>query len=135
MRVTKLIREYVEKVVCEKMPNPEKPKNTICEQYEALIERLNYQVREELKEFARQHSGEFSFAFSGYDPSEVEKQISFVDRSCELRHPRLNSLADREYNQACHNMEVKRKEAIENILVTLELGGNKADLDAMLANL
>ena len=50
MRVTKLVREYVEKIVKERMPNPEKPTNTLQEEYDALVESLETYCKNAIKE-------------------------------------------------------------------------------------
>ena len=135
MRVTKLIREYVEKTVKEKMPNPVKPTDTLSEEYDALVESLEAYCRNAIKEFVYQHGGEFYFSYCGYDADKVEFQAAYVDKQCELRYPHINSLLIEEYNKACKEMTKKRNATIEDILVSLELGANRAELEEMLSKI
>ena len=132
MRVTKIVRGYVEKVVKEKMPYPEKPTNTLQEEYNALIKSLETYCKNAVKEFARSHKGEFYFSYSGYGAENVEAQIDYIDRNCDLRSPRLNALIMEDYNKLCKEMEKKRTATIEDILISLELGANRAELEEML---
>jgi hypothetical protein len=41
MRVTKVIREYIEEKVAERLPFPEKPKSSLIEEFEQLEEKMN----------------------------------------------------------------------------------------------
>ena len=135
MRVTKLIREYVEKTVKEKMPNPAKPTDTLSEEYGALIDSLEAYCRNAIKEFVYQHGGEFFFSYCGCDADKVEFQATYVDKQCELRYPRMNSLLIEKYNKTCKEMTQKRQATIEDILVSLELGANRAELEEMLSKI
>ena len=135
MRVTKLIREYVEKTVKEKMPNPAKPTDTLSDEYDALIDSLETHCRNAIKEFVYQHGGEFFFSYSGYDADKVEFQAAYADKNCELRYPRVNSMLIEEYNKTCKEMTKKRNATIEDILVSLELGASRAELEEMLSKI
>ena len=135
MKVTKLIREYVEKEVALAIPNPEKPENPLQEEYEALIDSLKAHCRKTIKEFVRTHGGEFYFSFSGYDANNVEAQLAYVNKSCELRSPSLHSIIIDEHTKLCKEKEKERKAAVEDILITLELGGTKAELEEMISKL
>jgi hypothetical protein len=135
MRVTKLIREYVEKTVKERMPNPEKPTDTLQDEYNALVVSLETYCKEAIKEFALSHGGEFYFSYSGYGADDVGAQIHYVDRSCDLHHPHLNALVVDNYNKLCKEMAKKRNAVIEDILVSLELGANRAELEEMLSKI
>jgi hypothetical protein len=133
MRVTKLIREYVENAVAERMPMPKRPTDTLREEYEALTESLNAYCRNAIKEFARNHGGEFYFLYSGYDANEVDALISYADHNCDLRYPGLRSVAANDYDKLCKEMKAKRNAIVNDILVCLELGANRAELEEMLA--
>ena len=130
MRVTKLIREYVEKKVRESYPksvaelvyeeHSKKINDAITEANEkvyeyakALAEELNakYGFPNDSKLMARDY---YNFVSSRYNyDSEIYKA------SCKARDER----------------EKKIEEKVEEILLTLELGGTKADLDEMLKNI
>lgn len=135
MRVTKLIKEYVEKEVALAIPNPEKPEVPLKEEYEALIDSLEAHCRKTIKEFVCTHGGEFYFSFSGYDANNVEAQLAYVDRSCELRCPTLYPVIIDNYKKVCGEKAKERAAAVENILITLELGGTKAELEEMISKL
>lgn len=132
MKVTKLIREYVEKKVKEKMPDPVKPKDTLADEYAALIDSLEIYCRNAVKEFARNHGGEFYFSYSGYGADMIEAQIAYAGKKCDLVYPRLNALVIDNYNEVCKEMTKKRNATIEDILISLELGANRAELEEML---
>ena len=135
MRVTKLIREYVEKTVREKMPNPEKPVDVISEEYEKLIEDLDRHCRDAIKEFVYKHKGEFSFSWSGSTADDVERQIAHVDKNVGLHYSSINPVAIAEYNKACKEIGNKRQAVVEDILVSLELSANRAELEEMLSKI
>lgn len=135
MRVTKIIREYVEKTVKEKMPNPEKPVDIISEEYDKLIEDLGNYCRDAVKEFVCKHKGDFTFAWSGYTADKVEHLIAYVDKNVNLHLPTVNPTVITEYNKVCKEMNSKRQAVIEDILVSLELGASRAELEEMLSKI
>ena len=135
MRVTKIIREYVEKSVKERLPKPEKPADTLQEEYNAFVKSLETCCRNAMKEFVRNHGGEFCFSYSGYDADMVEAQIAYVDKKCNLVYPALKTIAMDEYYNLCKEIEKKRDAVIEDILVSLELGGTRTDLEEMLSKI
>jgi hypothetical protein len=135
MRVTKLIKDYVEKTVKEKMPTPEKPVNTLQEEYNALIDSLEAYCRNSVKDFLRKHGGEFYFSYSGFGADEIEKQIAYADRKISLYYPNVKTLAEEDYEKLCKEMIKKRNATINEILVSLELGANRAELEEMLSKI
>ena len=135
MRVTKLIKEYVEKSVCEKMPYPEKPVDTVTDEYNALLDSLETHCKNAIKEFTYRHGGEFYFSYSGYEADKIDQQVAYGEKNCNLRYPSINSLVIKEYNEACTKMREKRRDVIDNILLSLELGANRAELEEMLSKI
>lgn len=139
MRVTKLIREYVDKVVCEKMPMPEEPAimTDLRKELETLTEKLEKVCADAYEKFFRDHQGECAPYYCDEDINDIERIVSYVRKKTNVGYGSntITLAAKCAYDKARCEVRDKRRAAIENILVTLELGGNKADLDAMLANL
>lgn len=127
MRVTKLIREYVEKKVKEAYPKSEA--ELIWEEKsrrtnEALT-RANDVVEAYAKKVAEEFNAEFGLGDYNLKPFEGRNWFS------------TSYYGDCEEFRACRKAEDERRkkiaETIEEILINLELGGTKADLDEMLA--
>lgn len=139
MRVTKLIREYVEKVVCEKMPMPAEPTGMtdLRKEWETTIESLEHYATTVAIQFFAAHKGECAPYYCDEDLNDTERIANYLRKNVNVSfRSHLLTYAERvAYDKAKTEVGKARKEAIENILVTLELGGSKADLDAMLANL
>ena len=127
MRVTKLIREYVEKKVNEAYPKSEaeliweeKSKRT----HEALS-KANDLVEAYAKEVAEKFNAEFElgdYSLEAFDGRNWFGTYWYGD--CE------------EYRASRKAEDERRKkiaETVEEILISLELGGTRADLDEMLA--
>jgi hypothetical protein len=53
MRVTKLVREYVEEEVALAIPNPEKPENPLAEEFENLCDNIRKEAVEKCASFLR----------------------------------------------------------------------------------
>ena len=124
MRVTKLIREYVEKTITAKMPYGA-PK----EDYEAASKKLNdlgTEINEKVEAYAAQLIAEAQ-------PS--------LPEGFKLKLSNYNAVNWSSYGSPMHDKsqahisEVKKKraEAIESILLELELGATKADLERLIA--
>lgn len=134
MRVTKTIKDYVTRMVEEIYSEPteeEKAFKALKEELDIAIDKINKEfepiVEKRLEEFNIAHGlnketgglkirSEHICFFSSYDLawySEIGKKA----------------------REATKAREKKIDEAIENIILTLELGGNKADLDRMLNEL
>lgn len=139
MRVTKLIREYVEKVVCEKMPMPAEPTGmtALRKEWDTIIESLEQHAATVAIQFFTAHKGECAPYYCDEDLNDTERIANYLRKKVSVNFgSHTLTYAERvAYDKAKAEVSKARKEAIENILVTLELGGSKADLDAMLANL
>jgi hypothetical protein len=124
MRVTKLIREYVEKTITAKMPygEPTTQYKAAREHMNTLYENLNEQLRDVAKELVVIANSELP---EGFRLSvQCGNLISMTDYHAPLRE------AAATHEQAVRE---KRKTAIETILVELELGATKADLERLIA--
>ena len=134
MRVTKVIREYIEEKVREKMPLPEKPQDDLSEELDRIREEVLETAKAKFAEFAKKHKGKFYFNWSGCGFDEYEGQLNYIDRNLEIRGcSTIHTKEDEEYQKAKKEIERKRQETIKDIIVTLELGGTKAELEEMLA--
>jgi hypothetical protein len=134
MRVTKVIREYIEEKVAEKLPYPEKPKDSLEEELAQVMKEMLVAAKAKLKEFAYQHKGEFYFGWSGCDYDNFEGQCKYIDNELEIRGCScIHSKEEEEYKKLRKDIQDKRKEAVKDIIITLELGGTKAELEEMLA--
>ena len=129
MKVTKLIKEYVEKRVREQFPKTaeelawEAEKDRMSKAFEeagGLMEAYAEQVVKELNE---------KYELKGYCLRTYHNYSYVTDTYCN----------DSENYQASvkvgREREKKIDKTIEDILISLELGGTKADLDEMLANI
>ena len=133
MRVTKLIREYVEKRVNAAYPKSEAELmwNAKSKKMNEALAKANELINEASKKIAEEINAEFGFAVDSYR-LEGRKDIY-----CRIIYP--THYGNCEEYQACQKAEDERrkkiKETIEEILISLELGGTKAELEEMLANI
>lgn len=123
MRVTKLISEYVRKTIEAKLPYGE-PTQTFKQHQQALIN-LRNQLEEKVKAYAQE-------LLAGVDnlPEGFEIKLSnHAMFDCTSYGSPMREAA------AKHESEIRerRAEAIENVLVELELGATKADLERLIA--
>lgn len=129
MRVTRIIREYVEKRVKEvygEETEIEKKYKEEKKRFEEEIEKANQDVKEYIHERMKEINNPYNFYV-------CTNTTYAYGTSCwsDNQHSEL-------YNQARkaeRERLTKRDNAIENIFVTLELGGNKQQLEEMLNNL
>ena len=135
MRVTKVIREYIEEKVAERLPFPEKPKNSLIEDFEQLEEKMNKVVREEFKALALKYKGQFCYSWTGDSYDDIEVQLNYIDKKVDINGcvHRIYTKADTEYKKELERVKKQRADIVKDIIVTLELGGTKAELEEMLA--
>lgn len=135
MKVTKLIREYVEKSVAKAMPNKKEEADKIQVEYEAMEKDINDYAKKRMAEFAEKHKGEIRGYFSSYEYSQFERVKEQLVRDLNINTPSIRTKASDEIRERNKKLAEARKNAIEDILINLELGGTKADLDRMIAEL
>lgn len=124
MRVTKLIREYVEKTIATKMPygEPTQANHEACAKMETLRKQVNEQVVEYATKLCEEANTQlpegFTISLYGHTP------ITKTNYGAPLQKAAID-----------HEKEIRdrRAEAIESILVELELGATKADLERLIA--
>jgi hypothetical protein len=132
MRVTKLIREYVEKTVSEKFDKQTSSEEIKLKEVEKKMATFVTEVNQQVEEVIDKAIANFLLATElpedikdtivNEKPNTIGYHTYNTDIDCKARARRT------ERNKA-------RDKAIENILLTLELGGTKADLDRMIAEL
>lgn len=124
MRVTKIIREYVEKTINEKMPcgEPFKSYRAAVSEMNKLKEEVNKQVIEYAKKLCAEATAKLPEGFY------IKLNTVYLVTSDSFNSP-MNCASRK------HEEEIikKRKKAIDSILVELELGATKADLERLIA--
>ena len=131
MRVTKLIREYVVKKV-----NESYPKSAEELAWEEQTKKMNEAITE---------GCELVLEYQKKIVEELNAKYGFDKDYCLSVYDHYNTVRSNNYGGDCSLYNASRKarderqqkiaEKIEEILLTLELGGSKADLDEMLANI
>lgn len=133
MRVSKAIRGFIEEKVAEKYPLPPYPREAIAAEYDRL-KGIRADIERKLGDLYLQMLIEAGCPL----PSDIAyiraRGETFTHSRGMIGAPYVN-LVEEEFNQQQHDIEQKRKHAIDNIIVTLELGGTKAELMSMLENL
>lgn len=128
MRVTKLIREYVAKKVNEAYPKSKA--EILWEEKSNKVNEAITKANDLVEAYAKKIGEEINFEF---DLDEGYKIKAFEGRNWFS----TSYYSDNEDYQASRKAKDKRQnkiaETIEEILINLELGGTKADLDEMLA--
>ena len=134
MKVTKIVREFVEEEINKKYPMPEPDKVGMAQ----LDNDIN-----DVKERIRKEAGEFIFnkmKEAGIVIDERMVSIKVVDwryfdkNGVSYYNGTVNALRAA-YEEVSKEVNAKREPALTNILVNLELGGTKKELMEMLANL
>ena len=134
MKVTKIVRDFVEEKVNEKYPLPVEPTEAI----ELEREELNKRVAEamaaasevlaaKLRELGIVYPATVArIKISSFNRINNNNNCTYADYIRPIRDAYLEEKAE---------VEAKRAKAQKDILVSLELGGTKAELLEMLANL
>lgn len=134
MRVTKAVREYIEKQVRAKVEQKydweKNEAKRICDIKNDIAQRAReaaFEAAKVILDEAKKHLDVLEYEEPNYD------RISFYGLSDSIR------LKDSCYINSVHKwrsrMNDEINEKVQDIIVTLELGGNKADLDRMLSEL
>ena len=132
MRVTKLIREYVEKTVSEKFNKQISPEEEALQNLEKRMSEFYSEVNKQVENVI-----DNAIAILMEDtsiPEDVKKTI-YNRQPSTIGYRTYNTIIDCKARARRNARNKARDEAIENILLTLELGGTKADLDRMIAEL
>lgn len=132
MKVTKLIREYVAEQVAAKYPETEAEK-----QYKEKLDKIQNKTDElnnQIKEYAAVLCEEANKEF-GIEDWEEDDKIHLYDSRRTILSSGWNNPYIKERSTLKNDRNKKISDTIKNILVNLELGATKAELDMMLKNL
>ena len=134
MRVTKAVREYIEKQVRAKIE-----KKYEAEKNESKrIKDIKADIETRAAEAARQAAIAVFMEAKNYEDI-LDFDEKFVQDIYMSGYSRVLDLKDKVYQSSIHNwsrrMNNEVDEKVQDIIVTLELGGNKADLDRMLSEI
>lgn len=139
MRVTKLIREYVENAVDERIPLPAEPEGitALKAEWDELNERLTKMVAAEYAAFFTAHKGECAPYYCDDDFNDLDAITRYVAKKASVNcgSHSLSFAAKKAYEIERKAVGTKRKETINDILVSLELGANRAELEEMLSKI
>lgn len=123
MRVTKIIREYVENTVEKKMPFGEP--TTIYKQHCQSLNDLTSQLNEKVDAYAEELLTGVGNLPEGFT---IKKTHWSIFESSAWNSPMHIAATTHE-----RKVREKRRKAIDTILVELELGATKADLERLIA--
>lgn len=130
MKVTKLIREYVAEQVTAKYPETEAEKR-----YAENLDEIQNTIKE-LQEIIKDYSLKLC------EQANIELEIDDWDKNDKiysfdpiLTYGGYNSPYARALNEKRNERKEKINKAIKDILINLELGATKAELDEMLKKL
>ena len=134
MKVTKIVRDFVEEKVNEKYPLPVEPTEAIELEREELEHRVS-EAKAAASEFLATKLRELGIVYpatvarikiTSFNRINSNNNCTYADYIRPIRDAYLEEKA---------KVEAKRAKAQKDILVSLELGGTKAELLEMLANL
>lgn len=129
MRVTKIIKEYVEKTVSALPKFKDKtPEELAYKEMCAKIDSFKTGVADEVEHFVNEAIARFKAENNIPEDIEIKFQTSYYPISSSLWCSQIKCAADKSEKERA----TARNRAIEEILVNLELGGTKAELDEML---
>ena len=131
MRVSKTVREYIEKKVSEKVNAKYDAERIEADRQNKAINDFWNNLTKELEVLAVERVNKFleknSFAERGSGSHIISTYSSVI------------SIADRNMTSSVHNWKNRAKaeikEKVEDIVVTLELGGTKEDLERMISEI
>ena len=134
MRVTKAVREYIEKQVRTKIEK----KYEVEKNESNRIKDIKADIETRAAEAARQAAIAVFMEAKNYEDI-LDFDEKFIQDIYMSGSSRVLDLKDRVYQDSIHNwyrrMRDEVDEKVQDIIVTLELGGNKEDLDRMLSEI
>ena len=134
MKVTKIVREFVEEEINKKYPMPEPDKVGIA-QLDNDINNVKERIKKEAGEFIFDKMKEAGIVI---DEKMVSIRVSdwrYLDKNGVSYYNGTVNALRAAYEEVTNEVKAKRETALKNILVSLELGGTKKTLMDMLANL
>lgn len=132
MKVTRLIKEYVAEQVTAKYPETEDEK-LYKEKLDKIQDKIE-ELEEKIKSYAAVLCEEANKEF-GIEDWEEDDKIHLYDSRRTILSSGWNNPYIKERSTLKNDRNKKISDTIKNILVNLELGATKAELDMMLRNL
>ena len=130
MRVTKTVREYIEKKVAEKVYVKYEAEELEAKRQYEEINNFVKELEDTMNEYVDKHIKMFVEEHPYAERGARERLVSFYN---------LINIVDRHTNSSVHNWynraRAEIKEKVDDIIVTLELGGTKADLERMISEI
>lgn len=130
MRVTKTVREYIEKKVAEKVYVKYEAEKLEAKRQNEEINNFIKELEDTMNEYVDKHIKMFIEEHPYAERGARERLVSFYH---------LMNVADRHMDSSVHNWQSRAraeiKEKVDDIIVTLELGGTKADLERMISEI
>lgn len=132
MKVTRLIKEYVAEQVTAKYPETEAEKQYIKEIkiIEDKVQELNEKIKDYALDLCEQANKDL-----GIDDWAIDDHVHLYSPTRYLLSSGWNNPYIRSLNSLKEERTKKINNAIKDILVNLELGATKAELDMMLRKL
>ena len=134
MKVTKIVREFVEEEVNKKYPMPELDKDAAA-QLDKDISIVKERIKKEAGEFIFNKMKEAGLQFKEGVISVDNVNWRYLDKDNVVYFTGIINAVRADYEEISNKVKAKRETALKNILVSLELGGTKKELMEMLANL
>lgn len=132
MRVTKTVKEYIEKCVREKIYKKYEEEKAIAENESHIVNAFWEALGDEIEAIAQERVAKFIEENDFVEMTEARYTSSNIT-SC---HSNRVTIKNKVYDTSVHNWRRRANaevdEKVTDIIVTLELGGTKADLDRML---
>ena len=134
MKVTKIVREFVEEEINKKYPMPELDK-VAAEQLDKDISIVKERIKKEAGEFIFNKMKEAGLQFREGVISVDNVNWRYLNKDNVVYFTGIINAVRADYEEVSNKVKAKRETALKNILVSLELGGTKKTLMDMLANL
>ena len=135
MRVTRTIREYIEKSVKEKVYKKYEVEKEAAEAEQKTLNDFWDKLGEEIENIAKERVEKFIAENDFVELTEARYTSSCFTSYYSGRV----SIKDKIYSNSKHNWrrraDAETKKKVDEIIITLELGGSKADLDKMLSEI
>ena len=130
MRVTKTVREYIEKQVALKFPKTED--EILADEVSKIVSQANDEINRRITKASKEIVLSVGAAF-GITEEMARNQV--LDSYPRYSYSAFNAPIAMKSNTARTTREKTITEKVNDIIVTLELGGTKADLEKMLAQI
>ena len=127
MKVSKTVREYIEKQVASKFPKTE------IELYQEQQEQIASKMNQEYYDRVEKAKAEIIASIA--QEYEINEGDIAIRNNYGNVFSTFNTPTAMKANTAKSDRQKAIKEKIDDIIVTLELGGTKADLEKMLAEI